>query len=218
MQRFRTLESSHRLLTENYERLITINKKLQAQTKDKDYAMDVQLEELRGGYEKTKAENIKLQDNLDTQNKLWKIWLLKFGDKAEEAVKTKDKTESIKTKDKPEDVQLKDKLEEKRADDKPKEDKRSKEDDEILLLEDDDEVDESEIIFQNFLKSQKKRGFKRTSPTEQPESINAKNYACKKCTFKAKDDRKLEEHMKNAHKPAGRNAVNTDEGKNDRIQ
>lgn len=38
--------------------------------KDRDLALDIQLEELRTAYEKTKSENIKLWDNVDTQNKL----------------------------------------------------------------------------------------------------------------------------------------------------
>ena len=81
---YENLQANHNLLKENYERLIAINKKLQAQSKDKEYALDVQVEELRGGYEKAKSENIKLKDTIETQNKLWKIWLQKFEDKVEE--------------------------------------------------------------------------------------------------------------------------------------
>ena len=57
---FETLQTNYQMLKENYERLININKKLQAQNKDKDMAVDIQLEELRSGYERVKAENIKL--------------------------------------------------------------------------------------------------------------------------------------------------------------
>ena len=162
--------ASHRILKENYERLISINKKLQSQVKDKEYALDVQIEELRGGYERTKAENIKLKDNIDDQNKLWKMWLKKFEDKPEEITKAQNKPEEMKEKD-----------------------KNPREDDEVLLIEDGDEIpdsnaeeDDSEIIFQRFLDNQKKPGFKRTSPLEQPEQLNVKNFACTKCTFKAK--------------------------------
>ena len=42
---FETSEADHKLLKENYERLININKKLQAQVKDNEYAFDVQIEE-----------------------------------------------------------------------------------------------------------------------------------------------------------------------------
>ena len=54
------------------------------------------MEELRGGYEKAKAENIKVKDNIETQNKLWKIWLKKFEDKPEEANEVKDIAEKEK--------------------------------------------------------------------------------------------------------------------------
>ena len=51
---YETLEASHTLLKENYERLIEINKKFQTVSKDKEVALDIQLEDLRRGYEKTK--------------------------------------------------------------------------------------------------------------------------------------------------------------------
>ena len=57
-----------------------INKKKTDELKDKQFASDVNTEQIRTVYEQTKAENIKLKDNLDTQNKLWKIWLLKNED------------------------------------------------------------------------------------------------------------------------------------------
>jgi hypothetical protein len=187
---YEVFESSHNILKENYERLISINKKLQSQAKDKEYALDVQIGELWGGYERTKAENIKLKDNIETRNKLWKIVLKKFDDKSEEITKAQDKPEEIKEKD-----------------------KNPREEDEVLLIEDGDEIPDSndeeeeghdtEIIFQRFLDNQKKPGFKRTSPLGQAEQVNVKNYACTKCTFKAKDTNRLDEHMQNAHKASG---------------
>ena len=72
------------MLKDNYERLIQINKKLQLNTNDKEYALKIQLEELRSGYEQTKKENVKLKDNLETQNKLWKMWILKFEEQPKE--------------------------------------------------------------------------------------------------------------------------------------
>ena len=80
-QGFERVELNYKLLKENYERLITINKNLQAQAKDKEYAQDVLISELRTSYDATKTENIKLEDDLETQNKLWKIWLEKFEEK-----------------------------------------------------------------------------------------------------------------------------------------
>ena len=101
------------------------------------------------------------------------MWLKKFEDKPEEITKAQNKPEEMKEKD-----------------------KNPREDDEVLLIEDGDEIpdsnaeedeaDDSEIIFQRFLDNQKKPGFKRTSPLEQPEQLNVKNFACTKCTFKAK--------------------------------
>ena len=46
--------------------------------KDKDLAKDILVAELRSSYDTTKAENIKLSDSLETQQKLWKIWVEKF--------------------------------------------------------------------------------------------------------------------------------------------
>ena len=80
-QGFERVELNYKLLKENYERLITINKNLQAQAKDKEYAQDVLISELRTNYDATKTENIKLKDDLETQNKLWKIWLERFDEK-----------------------------------------------------------------------------------------------------------------------------------------
>ena len=77
-KKYDELLPNYNQLKENYERLIQINKKLQTNSKDKEYALEIQLEELRVGYEKEKREKMKLQDNLETQNKLWKMWIQKF--------------------------------------------------------------------------------------------------------------------------------------------
>ena len=45
------LEKDFKELRENYERLIAINKKLTEQAKDKKFAVQVHVEELRNGYE-----------------------------------------------------------------------------------------------------------------------------------------------------------------------
>ena len=78
---YKELEDKYNILKENYERLVQVLKKAESNNKDKEYALEIQNEELKLGYEKIKSENIKLQDNLDTQNKLWKIWIQKFDDK-----------------------------------------------------------------------------------------------------------------------------------------
>ena len=56
------MEVKFKLLKENYERLITINKNLQNQAKDWGYAQDVLNAELRNNYDSVKAENIKIND------------------------------------------------------------------------------------------------------------------------------------------------------------
>ena len=57
---FITMERSYRLLKENYERLITINKNIQEQAKDKELAQDILLVDMRTNYDSVKTENIKL--------------------------------------------------------------------------------------------------------------------------------------------------------------
>ena len=86
------------MLKENYERLIQIHKKSDTSKKDREYALEAQNEELKLGYEKIKTENIKLQDNLDTQNKLWKIWMKKFED-SQNKTEQNEKTEKEKEDD-----------------------------------------------------------------------------------------------------------------------
>ena len=125
------IKGNFKILKENYERLVDINKNLQDQSKDKEYALDVQMSELKEGYEKAILENVKLKDNLDTQNKLWKMWLAKYSEE-------KDLNEVVE-----------DKAKEVAADEKAS----MKDDDEILLIEenDDETNDETEMIFQHYL-------------------------------------------------------------------
>ena len=83
---FAIIENNYKILKESYERLVVINKQLQTRTDDKEYALEVQNEELRNGYERMKKDNIKLQDSLDTQHKLWKVWLQKNDESHKEVV------------------------------------------------------------------------------------------------------------------------------------
>ena len=74
--------------------------------------------------------------------------------------------------------------------------------DEILLIEDEkevdnDESDDTEFIFQQFLRN-KQSGFKRTTPSAQPET-NVTEFKCKSCTYVAKTSALLETHTKNSH-------------------
>jgi hypothetical protein len=92
------------------------------------------MEELRGGYKNAKAENIKLKDNIETQNKQCKIWLKKFEDKPEEATRNPNFEHEKQTENKSQ--------------------PNPSVDDEILLIEEDDakqnddgeEQDDTEII------------------------------------------------------------------------
>ena len=68
------MERHYKLLKENYERLITINKNIQDQAKDKELAQDILIADMRTNYDAVKTENLKLSDSLDTQHKLWKVW------------------------------------------------------------------------------------------------------------------------------------------------
>ena len=164
--------------------------------------MEVQLGELREGYEKAKSENIKLQDNIETQNKLWKIWLLKFDDKSDDDARKKDKPVESKAKD----------------------NGKPLDNEEELLIEDDEvtgakvDEDESEIIFERFMKNQKKTGFKRTSPSEKPEAVNPRNYNCEVCNFKAIGSSRLKDHMQNAHRSGGKKKETNDEESKENIQ
>ena len=176
-RKYKDLEDKYNLLKENYERLIQLNKKSETSQKDRELALETQNEELRIGYEKVKAENIKLQDNLDTQNKLWKIWIQNF------------ETNKIE------------------VDKEQKSDKKSgnnKENDEIAIIEEegiDNDIDdeETELIFQNYLQNLKKSGFRRTNPGEQAEPQRMKSLKCIACNFIARDDNEFKEHLKFKH-------------------
>ena len=135
------------------------------------------MEELRRGFEKAKAENVKLQDNLDTQNKLWKVWIEKIDDKE---VVAENKSTNV--------------------------DPNQPSDDEVLLIEDEDQdnVDDTDDeitdeIFQRFMTNAAKTRFKRTSPTEEPVLAHGTTYKCTRCGFKASDNKVLGEHIRNVH-------------------
>ena len=156
--KFNTLERNYKLLKENYERLNTINKNVQDQAKDKQFAQDVQIAELRTNYDSVKAENIKIKDNLETQNKLWKIWLVKMDDKKDES-----EPQSI-------------------PKDSPKSYVPELEVEVINTEEDNDDTVNSEEIYQQFIKN-KERGFKRTSPTTNPSPKISTDVKCETCGY-----------------------------------
>ena len=203
-EKYDELHSKYDMLKENYERLILINKKLQLNSKDKEYALEIQMEELRSGYEKTKKENVKFQDNLETQNKLWKMWILKFEEQPKEV--------NSKPTNPPENVV------------------RHDTDDEILLVEDEEDImssndketaddDETELIFETYIKNLKETGFRRTNPAQQPEQSkpetqNKKKFVCITCNFTAKDSNNLKEHLRTNH--TAKNVKEISEKKNEK--
>ena len=71
------IERDYKLLQENYDRLIELNKDLQTEAMDKNYAIEVQPVELKVEYEKVKSENLKLKEQNDIQSKLGKVWVEK---------------------------------------------------------------------------------------------------------------------------------------------
>ena len=149
-KRYEELLAEHMQLKQNYERLINIQKKLNEQMKDKEYALKVQMEELRSAYEVEKTENIKLKDNVDTQNKLWKVWLESF-DKRNETNTDNTESNPVVT------------------------DTEQSVPDTIIaenVSTEETEEDVTDIIFNKYMENMKNSGFKRTSPTT--ESISMK--------------------------------------------
>ena len=169
--------------------MITINKNLQEQTKDKDYAKDVLMAELRINYDSIKTENLKLKDSLETQQKLWKIWLETF-EKKKETNTLQSKTDQVGDEG----------IKENRNNDqenKGKEKTATEEEVEIIDNTEEDEMD-SEQIFQTFVNN-KNRGFKRTSPTASSSPNVTRNFKCEKCDFNAIDLINLNDHVSRVH-------------------
>ena len=170
---FDILDRNYKLLKENYERLVTINKNLQNQAKDREYAQDVLQAELRTNYDSAKAENIKLNDSLETQHKMWKIWLEKFDDKKEVPAPAPNENQEAPIVDEPVE--------------------------EIEILENDDEdIVDNEEIFQRFLIN-RERGFKRSTPAADPVPSKSKNFKCEVCGFSAMNNNVLKDHTARVH-------------------
>ena len=189
---FHTMEVKFKLLKENYERLITINKNLQDQAKDRGYAQDVLNAELRNNYDSVKAENIKLNDDLETQNKLWKIWLAKLDDKQEATTSDNDMENDV------------DNVAEKVAENTAENEQASAAEsvEEEIIGNEVEDID-SEEIFQRFM-SNRSRGFKRTSPATQSLPVNKKNSKgdlnCETCGYQAENKSSLTDHVTRVHK------------------
>ena len=62
---------------------------------------------------------------------------------------------------------------------------------------DTEDDDETEIIYQRYLKKLKDSGYKRTTPGDNPEAKN--KFPCNKCSFHGKDSNTLTTHVKTVH-------------------
>ena len=86
-----------------------------------------------------------------------------------------------------------------------------KDEDEIIPVEEegiDDNIDdeETETIFQNYLKNLKESGFRRTNPAGQAERM--KTFKCITCNFVAKNDYQFKEHLKFKHSAENKERLN----------
>ena len=171
------MQRNYKLLKENYERLITINKNIQDQANDKEYAQEILGSELRTNYESVKSENIKLKDSLETQHKLWKVWLEKMDNEKNkpEAVKPDKGDEHV------EEVVVEEEV--------------------VEVINDDEEVEDvdCEEIYQQFMKN-KERGFKRVSPTSNSVPNKSTESKCEKCDYTATNKSTLNDHNIRVHK------------------
>ena len=160
--------------------MITINKNIQEQAKDKELAQDILIAELRTNYDSIKTENIKLNDSLDTQHKLWKVLLEKMEVK-EDATVPENKANEKSSNDN--EVEVEEEVEEEV---------------EIIENEDEEEVD-TEEIFQQFIRN-KERGFKRTSPTTSAAQNKSGDIKCETCGYIANNKNTLNDHIIRVHK------------------
>ena len=160
--------------------MITINKNIQEQAKDKELAQDILIAELRTNYDSIKTENIKLNDSLDTQHKLCKLWLEKMEVK-EDATVPENKANEKSSNDN--EVEVEEEVEEEV---------------EIIENEDEEEVD-TEEIFQQFIRN-KERGFKRTYPTTSAAQNKSGDIKCETCGYIANNKNTLNDHIIRVHK------------------
>ena len=155
------IERDYKLLQENYERLIELNKDLQSEAKDRNYSVEIQLEELKSEYEKVKSENLKLKEQNDVQTKLWKVWLETHEKKTDVTENTSPQQDEGVRKDTEKASHQEKNIEE------TLKNMRKESEDEILLVED-DELSADEV--RNTFLRNKKNGFAKTTPASKPEN------------------------------------------------
>ena len=140
------LKRKLRIMEESYDRLMNMFQKQQNESKDKALTFKVEIEAATESFRVAKAENEKLKEVNEVQHKLWKI----FVDKFEKGEKSND-TRPGNNPDK------------KAGSSAPKSN-----DDEEIVIEDEEDID-LESSYEEWLKDTRRRGFKRTTPTSNPE-------------------------------------------------
>ena len=114
--------------------------------------------------------------HLDTQNKLWKIWLQKI----DEPANNKDHSTNNKKVIDDEVIEV---------------DEEFQENEEVSH----DEEDIPAMIWQKYMKRNKEASFRRTAPNAQPQAPEKKQFDCDECNFKANSFDRLTEHKLKAH-------------------
>ena len=138
------LKKKLRIMEESYDRLMNMFLKQQNENKDKALAFKVEIEAATESFRVAKAENEKLKEVNEVQHKLWKIFVDKF-EKVEKPMDTKPNNN---------------------PDKKAGPSTHKSTDDEEIVIEDEIDLDGS---YEEWLKDTRSRGFKRTSPTSNPE-------------------------------------------------
>ena len=70
------------------------------------------------------------------------------------------------------------------------------------VVETEDAEDETELIFQNYLRRQS--GFRRTTPSQQTEPFKRKDFHCDQCDFTSNTLQCLRDHIQNTHGSSNR--------------
>ena len=107
---------------------------------------------------------------------MWKIWIQKFEEDSTQNVTEQNKNNA-----------------------------NNKEDDKIILIEEEEDTnedmddEETEIIFQRYLKNLKESGFRRNNPAEEAVRYRNRTLKCITCNFIAKDNNQFQEHLRMKH-------------------
>ena len=96
------------VLSDSYDRLSTIHQNYRIEVKETVEKCKIEVEEAREKLRTTIAENEKLRETNDIQNRLWKLWINEFDNKEKDAekevIEVKDSERREKPKKKDDDV------------------------------------------------------------------------------------------------------------------